>query len=83
MIEALTQLLVVLNTLSPLAIIGLLGAVIFLMAHEKGPIKILANNHLDHVQASLDKIVVNGEAQTELLNQIKSELNYLKGKLDR
>lgn len=83
MLEHLVGLLAALNSLTPLGVIALLGVVILLMVHEKGPIKTLTNNHLEHVQAALDKIVVHGEEEIELLHEIKSELSYLKGKLER
>lgn len=83
MLDSLIPFLQALNSLSPLGVIALLVVVVLLMVHEKGPVKKLMNNHLDHVQMALDKIVVNGSSQIELLNEIKSEISYLKGKLDK
>lgn len=82
MLTTLTALLTAANTITPLGICALLIVVIILMTHEKGPIKQLANNHLEHVQASLDQIVDNGKAHTVTLNEIAKDISYVKGKID-
>jgi F0F1-type ATP synthase membrane subunit b/b' len=79
----LVNLLQILNSLSPLGVIALLAVVILLMTHRNGPIKKLANNHLEHVQTSLDAIAKNSERTVELLSECKAELAWLRGKLDR
>ena len=68
--------------MTPLGVIALLGVVILLLVHKKGPLKTLANNHLEHVQQSLDKIAESSEKQVDLLVDIKADINYVKGKLD-
>lgn len=83
MLQALAALLQALNALSPLGIIALLGVVILLMVHKDGPIQKIANNHLDHAQGTLEDILENGKGQLEVLNDIKADINYVKGKLDR
>jgi len=89
MFTIITTLLQAANSMTPLGICALLVVVIILMTHEKGPIKQLANNHLEHVQMALDKIVLNGDAQAAslkeqaaTLNDIRSDISYVKGKLD-
>ena len=90
MIEQLVQLLNVLNGLSPLAVIALLGTIILLMVHRKGPLQTLKNNHLEHVQKSLDRIVdatevqvTSSAQQVDLLVDIKSGVEFLKGRSER
>ncbi len=70
------------NALTPLGICGLLIVVIILMTHEKGPIKQLTNNHLEHVQMSLDQIVENGKEHNSKLDDIRADISFVKGKLD-
>lgn len=75
-----------LNSLTPLGVIALLIVVILLMVHKDGPIKKLSENHLSHVQQSLDALVKNGDDQLDALkdqsrslNEIKSEISFVKG----
>jgi len=83
MIESFISLLQALNSLTPVGIIGLLITVILLMVHKKGPIQTIANNHLSHVQDSLEKIAENSEKTVDLLNDMREDMGYLKGKLDK
>lgn len=83
MFDTFVAFLSTLNSLSPLAVIALLGSIIFLMVHKSGPIRKLSDNHLEHVQGSLDKIVDSTGKSVDLLVDMKSDLSYLKGKLDK
>jgi hypothetical protein len=83
MFDAITALLGVLNAMTPLGIVALLGVVILLMVHKKGPIQTLKNNHLEHVQQSLNQIAESGDRQVDLLVDISKDMNFLKGKLDK
>lgn len=83
MISSLTTLVQALSTITPLGIAALLIVVILLMIHPKGPIKMLANNHLEHVQASLDILTATSTKQLDTLSDIRSDISYVKGKLDR
>ncbi len=82
MFEELSKFLSTLNTLTPLGVIALLGTTIFLLVHKNGPIQTIKNNHLEHVQASLDKIVELNEKQVEHLVDIKTDISFVKGKID-
>ena len=83
MFDELASFLGLLNSLTPLGVIGLLGTIILLLVHKKGPLQTLKNNHLEHVQESLDKLVNSGEKQVDLLVDISRDMNYVKGKLDK
>lgn len=82
MFEEIVSLLTSLNSLSPLGVIGLLVVVILLMVHKNGPIKKIANNHLEHVQGTLEKIAESSDKQVDLLVDIKADIAFVKGKLD-
>lgn len=82
MLEALTALLEVLNKFTPLGVAAILGLAIFVFIWKNGPMRKLKDNHLAHVQASLDKIVESGDKQVDLLVDIKTDISFLKGKLD-
>lgn len=81
MFTELTTFLSMLSSLSPLAVIALLGTIILLMVHKKGPIKLMTDNHLTHVSDSLKQIADNSDKQVDLLNDIKNDTAWLKGKL--
>jgi F0F1-type ATP synthase membrane subunit b/b' len=85
MLETIITVLKLLNTFSPLGVAALallvLGAVLYTAFHSNGPIQKIANNHLEHVQDSLDKIAASGERHTELLTDIKVDISFVKGKL--
>ena len=83
MFDSLTSLLGMLNTLSPLGVIGLLAVVVLLMVHKKGPLKILTNNHMEHIQISLTKIAESSDKQVNLLQEVSKDINYMKGKMDQ
>ena len=90
MFDGIVTFLSALNALTPLGVAALLGVVILLLVHKKGPIKTLANNHLEHVQASLDVIADSSkkhaeisQKQLELLGDIKAEIYYVKAKVDK
>lgn len=77
------QIIDVMNTLSPLGALGFFGFILLSILHKKGPVKVLMNNHLYHLQQSIDKMVQLSEQNNEKLDEISSDLAYMRGKLDR
>lgn len=80
-LESLTTLLTAVNAMSPIGVIALLGVVILLLVHKRGPLRRLTDNHLDHVQASLDRIAESSDKQLDALNDIRADIGFVKGRL--
>lgn len=96
-LAALEQFLKVLNTLTPLGLAGLLAVIIYFMVSKtRGPLANLKSNHLHHLQMALDRIANSNdklcvaseqqaaasEKQLDALNDIRSDISFVKGKLD-
>ena len=82
MFDVLLKLLVTLNGLTPLGVIGLLGVIILLLVHKRGPLQTLKNNHLQHIENSLSQIAENSTKQVEILYEVKGGIEFLKGRRD-
>ena len=65
-----------LNSLSPLAVIGLLAYIVYLLVSKKGPVNTIATNHLH----SLPEIAASLGRMEETLLEIRDGINYLKGR---
>lgn len=88
-LETLSSVLLLLNSLTPIGLVGLLSLIAGLLLHKRGPLRTLTDNHLSHIQQSLDRIAASNEKQVlsswrqeVSLNEIKVDLSFLKGKLD-
>ncbi len=75
------RLLHVLNDLSPLALAVLLGSIILLIVHKNGPVRKIQDNHLTHIEAAITKVANNSDKQLDKLDEIRSEMSWVKGKL--
>ena len=79
MSDLITSTVGVLNSMTPLAIIGLLGYVIFVLVWKKSPtheaVDTLKTNDLTHMAESLDRI-------ERLLTDMNSRLIYVQAALD-
>ena len=82
MMEEAKQLIELLNTLSPLGVLGFIGVIVLSITHKNGPVKVFMNNHLAHLQESLDKLVASSEDNGDKLETIRDDINYMKGKMD-
>ncbi len=80
---ALYSLLALLNTLSPLAVIALLGLVIFMLVKSKQEVTtkvdIIAENHLHEVSDDLKTII---EVLQRMEVRIGEEFSYIRAKLN-
>jgi hypothetical protein len=81
-LAAAESILHVLNDLSPLALAVLLGAIVLLIVHKRGPVQMIKDNHLTHIEAHLSEIAANGKAQIGKLDEIRNDLQWVKGKID-
>lgn len=78
MIELAKGVLEFINHASPIGVIALLVFVIYLLISERGPVGVIASNHLHglpDMAASLERIEAS-------LTEIRDTLNYLKGRLN-
>lgn len=71
------------NDVTPLGLAVLLGVIIFLMVNKNGPLRTMTDNHLTHIQDSLDRIAKSGESQQQSLGQIQAGVEWLKGHLTK
>lgn len=78
MLETLTTAVDLLNSLSPLAVIGLLAYIVFLMVAKKGPIATISNNHL----SGLPEMAASLERMERTLGEIRDGMNYVRGRLN-
>lgn len=69
------------NAVTPLGLAALLGVVILLMTHKRGPIRKIQDNHLAHVQAALERIADNSDKNLEALHEIGKDISYVKGRI--
>lgn len=76
--DALIEFLKTLNSLSPLAVIALLGIVIFFLVRNQRGQKAIAENHLHGLPELLDLT----RAQTETLQRIEVSLAYIKARIN-
>jgi len=90
MLSTIESILNLVNAMTPISVAGLLGVIIFLMVRKKGPIQQIQTNHLLHVQGALDRIVTSNDRlaaandkQLEVLHDIRTDIGYVKGKLDK
>ena len=81
--DNLIKFLEALNSLSPLAIIGLLGTVIFLLVKGKtsvdDKVAVISDNHLHGVQESLDRLL---ETLQRIEVDMKGEFSYLRARMN-
>lgn len=80
--DSIVEFFKILNSISPFAVLAGIVTLVILVWHPEGPINKIANNHLGHVQETLEKICDNGEKQLEALGDIKEGISYLKGRVD-
>lgn len=80
-LSAIETFLHVFKDASPIAVAALLGIGVLAILHKRGPIRQMQNNHLVHLQASLDKVVENTSAGNAKLAQISEDIQFLKGRL--
>ena len=73
MFGEMNETLLILSSLSPIAIIGLLSWIVFLLVHRKGPIKVLTENHIQSIYELLSRM-------DNTLLEIRDGINYLKGR---
>ena len=76
MLEQLGSLIGALNSLSPLAVIGGLIYIVYLLISKRGPVSALADNHLHSLPdmaASLERIELTFE-------EIRDGIHFLKGR---
>jgi len=73
MFGEMNETLLILSSLSPIAIIGLLSWIVFLLVHRKGPIKALTENHIQSIYELLSRM-------DNTLLEIRDGINYLKGR---
>jgi hypothetical protein len=84
--DALTHFLEALNTMSPLAVIALLGTVIFLMVKGKqdadAQYETMTGNHLHELPQIASDIRAMSETLQRIEVRMSSDFAELKGKLD-
>ena len=73
--DSVTALLDTLNTLSPLAVIALLGVVIFFLVKGRGEVQSIASNHLSGLPEILETLQRIEVKLGEDLAWIKAKLN--------
>ena len=78
-----------LNNLSPLGVLAFIGVIVLSITHKNGPVKVFMNNHLAHLQASMDRLVIatellvkSNDDNGEKLDTIRDDISFLKGKMD-
>lgn len=79
------ELLNALNGMSPLAVIGLLALVIYLLVKNQKAVRSVSNNHLSglpEMQADVKTIVRLLEQQNELLQRVNDGVIYLKARVN-
>lgn len=81
--DSIVALFEILNKITPFAVLAGLIVLVVVFYHPNGPVKTLTDNHLTHMQKSLDKLCDHGEKSLEVLGDIKSDIAYLKGRADR
>lgn len=81
--DTLLNLVSALGAASPFAVLAALCFVAFYVWSAKIKIDNVADNHLLHVQDSLDDLVDLSKQQLNAINEVKDNTNYLKGKLDQ
>lgn len=84
--ETLITLLTTLNSLSPPAVIALLGTIIFLLVKGKtaadGKVETIATNHLHELPAIADAVKEMAETLRRMETKMAEEFSYLRGKLN-
>ena len=84
--EALITFLTTLNSLSPLAVIGLLGTIIFLLVKGKTAadekVETIASNHLHELPTIAEDIRSMAETLRRIETRMAEEFSYLKAKLN-
>jgi hypothetical protein len=84
--ESLTELLTVLNDLSPIAVIGLLGAIIYILVSGRTPVTQKIDEIKDNHLHELPKIASDIHDQTNILRRIEvkmgEEFSYLKARIN-
>lgn len=61
---------------------ALLGAIVLLIVHKRGPVQKIKDNHLPHIEAHLSEIAANSRTQIVKLDEIRNDLQWVKGKID-
>ena len=77
MFETLHSTIELLNSLSPIGVIGLLAYIVYLMISKKGPIQVISNNHLSglpEMNATLLRI-------ESTISEVRDGINYLRGRI--
>lgn len=69
------------NDVTPLGLCVLLSIIIFLMTYKHGPFRKLTDNHLSHIQGTLDTIAASSERQEGKLDRVAEGVAELKGSL--
>lgn len=86
MTESLISLLTTLNSLSPLAVIALLGTIIFLLVKGKtaadGKVETIASNHLHELPSMSEDIRSIAETLRRMETTMASEFSYLRARLN-
>jgi hypothetical protein len=84
--ETLIALLQTLNSLSPLAIIGLLGTVIFLLVKGKtaadSKVETIASNHLHDLPSIAAAVKDMSETLRRIETHMAAEFSYIRAKLN-
>jgi hypothetical protein len=84
--EVIISLLTTLNTLSPLAVIALLGTIIFLLVKGKtaadGKVEVIASNHLHGLPEMADTLKSIAETLRRMEVKMGEEFSYLRAKLN-
>jgi hypothetical protein len=84
--ETLITFLTTLNSLSPLAVIALLGTIIFLLVKGKtaadGKVDTIASNHLHELPEIAETLRVMAETLRRMETKMSEEFAYLRGKLN-
>ena len=84
--DVLEQTVELLNSLSPLAVIGGLTFIIYLLIGKRGPVRLMSSNHLSGIPTLIEqagRIEKALERNSDMLDEIRSCLSYIKGALDR
>jgi hypothetical protein len=84
--EILISFLQTLNTLSPLAVIGLLGTVIFLLVRGKTAadtkVEAIASNHLHDLPSIAESVKEMSETLRRIEQRMGEEFSYIRAKLN-